>query len=120
MIGEEKNKNEEEKEMGMTMLESEEYKNLVLKEKELDEAKKIILKNEEEKLQLQEEIKQLQENLKELLLKITDNKTSFYSNEIQRYEIDEDGLTKYLNKYYIEDTRLEFKKKQLEENKEAE
>lgn len=99
--------------MGFTMIENKEYKDLILKEKELEEVKEENKKLKELEEKSKESKKEIEEELKELILTITDNKTSFYK-KIESYEIEDSKLAEYLNRYYCNNGRLEYRKQKIE------
>lgn len=100
--------------MGFTMIENKEYKDLILKEKELEEVKKENKKLKELEEKSKEAKKELEGELKELILTITDNKTSFYG-KIESYAIEDIKLAEYLNQYYCNNGRLEYRKRKIED-----
>ena len=99
--------------MGMTLIENSEYRELILKEKELEELKK----EYEEKVlghkELEDKYIELEEELKELILAIINKDDSFYGS-IQSYNIKESNLAKYLSKYYFRDGKVQFRKQEVE------
>lgn len=101
--------------MGATLIENQEYKELILKEKELEEANKAVKEKENKIDNLIDEKEMIEKALQELLLVIVDNKKTFYE-KIQNYDIKEEKLVKYLNKHYCKEGKLIFKKLETEEN----
>ena len=105
--------------MGFVIIDNDEYKNLILKEKELEETKTKLDEKRLENKSLEENYIKLEEELKELILTITNNETSFFRN-IESYDIEDVELAKYLNKYYLHNKQLEFRKRNIEEEQEEE
>lgn len=107
--------------MGMTLIENSEYKELILKEKELEEFKKEYEEKVLEQKDLEDKYIELEEELKELILTIINENDSFYGS-IQGYNIKENNLAEYLSKYYFRDKKIQFRKQEVEteENEESE
>ena len=99
--------------MGLTMIENEEYKKLILEEKELEEVKKENEKLIELEEKSKEAKKELEEELKQLILTITNDKTSFYK-KIESYDVEDSKLAEYLNQYYCINGKLEYRKQKIE------
>jgi hypothetical protein len=107
--------------IGFAMLTTNEYKELILKEKELDDALRDygFLENENRKLTGQ--LAYIEEELKELLLILTDNKerASYMEHDFSEYDLaDKKEIAKYINKNYMKNGVLKFRK--VEETKEEE
>lgn len=96
--------------MGLVIIESGEYCDLILKQKELEETKAMMNEKETKNKEWEEKYNKKQKELEELILIITGGKVSFYER-IETYDIEEGDLTKYLNKYYYENTQLRFEKR---------
>lgn len=105
--------------MGFVFIENDEYKNLILKERELEETKIKLDEKALENKSLEENYIKLEEELKELILTATDNETSFY-RKIESYDIKDTELARYLTKYYLNNKQLEFRKRNIEEEQEEE
>lgn len=105
--------------MGFVIIDNDEYKNLILKERELEVAKAKLEEKTLENKSLEENYIKLEEELKELILTATDNETSFYG-EIESYDIKDTELARYLTKYYLRNKLLEFRKRNIEEEQEEE
>ncbi len=103
--------------MGFVIIDNDEYKNLIIKEKELEETKTKLQERILENIKLEENYSKVEEELKELILIATDNETSFY-RKIESYDIKDVELAKYLSKYYLNNKQLEFRKRDIEETKE--
>lgn len=99
--------------MGSVTIDSQEYRGLILQQRELEDANTEISKMTLENKKLEEAYEKKQEELKELILTIVGNETSFYK-KIETYDIKEDSLAKYLNKYYYNKGKLEFEKLETE------
>lgn len=105
--------------MGFVFIDNDEYKKLILKEKELEETKTKFEEKELESKSLKENYIKLENELKELILIATDNETSFYRH-LESYDIKDTELAKYLSKYYLNNKQLEFRKRDIEEKQEEE
>ena len=105
--------------MGFVIIENDEYKNLILKERELEETKIKLDEKTLENKSLEENYIKLEEELKELILTATDNEISFY-RKIENYDIKDTELARYLTKYYLRNKQLEFRKRNIEEEQEEE
>mgnify|MGYP005789487703 CR=1 FL=1 len=105
--------------MGFVIIDNDEYKNLILKEKELEDTKTKLEERIWEYVTLEENYDKLEKELKELILIATDNETSFY-RKLESYDIKDTELAKYLNKYYLNNKQLEFRKRDIEEKIEEE
>lgn len=105
--------------MGFVIIENDEYKNLILKERELEETKIKLDEKTLENKSLEENYIKLEEELKELILTATDNEISFY-RKIESYDIKDTELARYLTKYYLNDKQLEFRKRNIKEEQEEE
>ena len=105
--------------MGFVIIDNDEYKNLILKEKELEDTKTKLEERIWEYVTLEENYDKLEKELKELILIATDNKTSFY-RKLESYDIKDTELAKYLSKYYLNNKQLEFRKRDIEEKTEEE
>lgn len=105
--------------MGFVIIDNEEYKNLILKEKELEETKTKLEEKALENKSLEENYIKLEEELKELILVATDYETVFYG-EIKSYDIKDTELAKYLTKNYLRNKLLEFRKRNIKEKQEEE
>lgn len=107
--------------IGFTMITTEEYKELIKKEIDLEIAwedyEELVEEHEILKLQLSK----VEEELKDLLLIITDNKerASYMDYEFSEIDLaDRSKVAKYINKNYMENGVLKFRK--VEETKEEE
>ena len=105
--------------MGFVIIENDEYKNLILKERELEETKIKLDEKTLENKSLEENYIKLEEELKELILTATDNEIGFY-RKIENYDIKDTELARYLTKYYLRNKQLEFRKRNIEEEQEEE
>lgn len=105
--------------MGFVIIDIDEYKNLILKEKELEDTKTKLEERIWEYVTLEENYDKLEKELKELILIAIDNETSFY-RKLESYDIKDTELAKYLNKYYLNNKQLEFRKRDIEEKIEEE
>ena len=110
-----------ENKLGYAVITTGEYKELIKKEVELDDAWRDygFLENENRKLTGQ--LAYIEEELKELLLVITDNKerASYMEHDFSEYDLaDKNKVAKYINKNYMKNGVLKFKK--VEETKEEE
>lgn len=105
--------------MGFVFIDNDEYKKLILKEKELEEVQTKLEEKELESKSLEENYIKLENELKELILIATDNETSFY-RQLESYDIKDTELARYLSKYYLNNKQLEFRKRDIEEKQEAE
>lgn len=105
--------------MGFVFIDSDEYKNFIIKGKELEETKTKLEDKIWENVTLEEDYAKLEKELKELILIATDNETSFY-RELESYDIKDTELAKYLSKYYLNNKQLEFRKRDIEEKQEEE
>lgn len=105
--------------MGLVIIDNDEYKNLILKEKELEDTKAKLEEKRLENKNLEENYVKVENELKELILIATDNETNFY-REIESYDIKDIKLAKYLSKYYLNNKQLEFRKRDVEETQEEE
>lgn len=103
--------------MGLVLIDNEEYKNLILREKELEETKEKLEGKQLENISLEEKYIELEEELKELILVATDNKESFF-NRIESYNIEDVRLAEYLSKYYLNNRQLKFRKRNVGEKQE--
>lgn len=105
-----------ESKIGYAVITTEEYKELITKENEL-EVRNIALTLAEGRLSmLEEKLKRAEEELKELLLTITDENKSFYDGELKFYNINGMKLADYIAKNYIQEGVLQFRKKEEENN----
>ena len=100
--------------MGCTTIENQEYKDLILKEKELEDVKNQLKQKEIENTEAKNLCKKIEEELKELILVITDNKTSFHK-KIEYYDIEDNKLAKYLSENYYIEGKLEYRKQKIED-----
>ena len=103
---------------GCVMITTEEYKNLVLIEKELEEEKEYSSMLRLEKNRLKDEFEKLEEELKELLLAIVKEPKANYDNMFQIYDIKKsEEISAYIEEHYSKNGMLQFRKNRKEERK---
>lgn len=105
----------------VVMITSEEYKKLILTEEKYQQELKDNVDLIKEKNNLKEEIINLEQELKELLLIVTGDKerASYMEKDFSGYDLaDREEVAKYINKNYMNNGVLKFRK--LEETKEEE
>lgn len=85
--------------IGYVVITSQEYKDLILKTKQLDETENLYKEKDEQLFHANETIA---DNIKEIedLLKAIINPHKIY-NKIETYDIDDNGIAKYLNEHYL-------------------
>lgn len=102
---------------GYVTITTKEYKELILKEKDLEDTNSfynVSLKREKD---LEEKIVKLEEEIKELLLLLVPSSTTNYNGKFQSFEITSDvKIAEYINKNYVIDKQLQYRK--IEKEKE--
>ena len=97
--------------MGTTIIDNEEYKDLILKEKELEDLtikyQKEVYNHDNEKVKLLLE----QKKFKDFLLLCVKNKISSY-REYENYDIAEEEIADHINENYIDQIPLWIKEKE--------
>ncbi len=105
---------------GMTIIDNESFKNLILKEKELEETKENLGLITIDRDNLFNELKEVREELRDLLLVITGGEyhVSYGEKKFRNYEINQENIAKFINENYLNDKGiLIFRKtKEVEEN----
>ena len=110
-----------ENKIGYVVIATEEYKGLIIKEKDLDIAWEDYEELEEQSRLLKIDLDAIEEELKKLILVITDNKerASYMEHDFSEYDLaDKNEIAKYINKNYMKNGVLKFRK--VEETKEVE
>lgn len=90
---------------GITMIGNEVYKDLILKEKELEKTKENLRLITIESDNLFNELEEVTEELKELLLVITDGEyhTDYGEKKFRNYEINQENIAKFINENYLDE-----------------
>lgn len=85
--------------IGYVFITSQEYKDLILKTKQLEETENLYKEKDEQLFHANETIA---DNIKEIedLLKAIINPHKIY-NKIETYDIDDNGIAEYLNEHYL-------------------
>ena len=108
--------------MGATMISNEEYKDLIFKEKELEETNDLYNRQLKENKVLEAEIVKLEQELKELILVVTDKKSrpSYGDGEFHSFDVaDSSDIAKYITENYLGDDNFIKLRKIEKEVKEA-
>lgn len=99
---------------GLAMIYNEDFKNLILKEKELEETKENLVLITIGRDNLFKELKEVKEELRDLLLVITNGEyhVSYGEKKFHNYEINQENIVKFINKNYLDEKGiLTFRKK---------
>lgn len=85
--------------IGYVFITSQEYKDLILKTKQLEETENLYKEKDEQLFHANETIA---DNIKEIedLLKAIINPHKIF-NKIEKYDIDNNGIAEYLNEHYL-------------------
>ena len=85
--------------MGYVVITSQEYKELILKTKQLEETENLYKEKDEQLFHANETIANKTKEIEDLLKAIV-NPHKIY-REIESYDIDENGVADYLNEHYL-------------------
>lgn len=90
---------------GLAMIYNEDFKNLILKEKELEETKENLGLITIDRDNLFKELKEVKEELRDLLLVVTDGEYHVYYGEkkFHDYNINQEKIAKFINKNYLDE-----------------
>lgn len=106
----------EEVKVGYVTISTKEYRELILKEKELEEEREFGSDLIQDKKILKSEIEKLEEELKDLLLAIVKNTEAQYNNEFYNYDMKNiNEIANYIEQNYSKDGVLQFRKIEKEQ-----
>ena len=85
--------------MGYVVITSQEYKELILKTKQLEETENLYKEKDEQLFHANETIANKTKEIEDLLKAIVAPHKIY--NKIESYDVDDDGIAEYLNEHYL-------------------